>query len=358
MAKQVVQLGAFGWLSGPTFQAQGGLPNAGLYDQRLAFQWVQKYISLFGGDPSKVTVMAESAGGASIMRHLTAYGGLTGAPPFAKAISQSAAFMPQPGNLQQEQNYNTFLNKLNFSTIEQVRKLPSKAVAAANMDQIFKAQYGTFIFGPAVDGLIVPALPGQLLENGQFASEVSLMVGHNSDESFHFVNPSIQSSEAIEAYLRSVLPDVSSKILNRILDEFYPPVFDGTYPYKTQFQRYKLIVAEFGFTCNANYLNRAYGNQSFAYQFSASHGRHAEDVYYTFANGPNPMVANNSLATAMQEYITSFVQTDMPNAPGFPDFRTYEAAGGILNLNTSMISLIPDKTANERCAFWQKGLFF
>ena len=302
--------------------------------------------------------MGESAGGASIIHHLTAYGGLAGSPPFAKAIPQSAAFMPQPGNLQQEQTYDTFLNTLNVSTIKQARKLPSKALAAAYMDQMFKAQYGTFVFGPAVDGLIVPALPEQLLKNGQFASEVSLMVGHNSDESFLFVNPSIQSSEGIEAYLRSVLPDVSNGILKRILSEFYPPVFDGTYPYKTQFERYKLLVAEFRFTCNTNYLNRAYGSQSYAYQFSASHGRHAEDLYYTFTNGPNPKVANNSLATAMQEYITSFVQTGVPEAPGFPDFQVYEAAGGILNLNTSKIGIIPDETANERCAFWQKGLFF
>jgi hypothetical protein len=62
------RLGAFGWLSGATLEQAGGDSNAGLYDQRLALEWVQQYISFFGGDPKRVTVMGESAGGQSTTR--------------------------------------------------------------------------------------------------------------------------------------------------------------------------------------------------------------------------------------------------------------------------------------------------
>ena len=55
------RLGAFGWLAGPTLQSDG-TANAALYDQRLALQWIQQNIHLFGGDPNRVTVMGESAG--------------------------------------------------------------------------------------------------------------------------------------------------------------------------------------------------------------------------------------------------------------------------------------------------------
>ncbi len=51
------RLGALGFLSGPTFQSQGGVSNAGLLDQRLALQWVQDNIHRFGGDKDMVTVM-------------------------------------------------------------------------------------------------------------------------------------------------------------------------------------------------------------------------------------------------------------------------------------------------------------
>jgi carboxylesterase type B len=89
-----MQLGAFGFLAGPTFQNSGGTANAGLLDQIAALEWTQKYISYLGGDPNSITAMGESAGASSIMHHITAKGGAT-TPIFKRAIMQSIAFLPQ-----------------------------------------------------------------------------------------------------------------------------------------------------------------------------------------------------------------------------------------------------------------------
>ena len=68
------RLGAFGYLASPEVKAKGAL-NAGLLDQRFALQWVNRYISKFGGDENNVTIGGESSGADSVMYHAMAYGG-------------------------------------------------------------------------------------------------------------------------------------------------------------------------------------------------------------------------------------------------------------------------------------------
>ena len=59
-----------------------GTANAGIYDQQFSLEWVQHYIYLFGGDPRRVTIAGESAGGGSVMLNVMAYGGTQGTTLF------------------------------------------------------------------------------------------------------------------------------------------------------------------------------------------------------------------------------------------------------------------------------------
>ena len=149
-----MQLGAFGWLGGPTIQANG-TSNAGLYDQRLALNWIQRNIRLFGGDPALVTVMGESAGGASILWQIIAYGGMQGPAPFQQAIIQSPAWVQDVSIARQEDLLHGFLKLLNVSTIQEVRELDSTALIGANARLVGNSPYGTFIVDPVCTPVMV-----------------------------------------------------------------------------------------------------------------------------------------------------------------------------------------------------------
>ncbi|XP_060517254.1 juvenile hormone esterase-like [Cylas formicarius] len=77
------RLGIFGFLS---TQDEVVLGNAGLKDQLLAMKWTQKNIEFFGGDPEKVTIFGESAGGISVGAHIV---GEKSAGLYRAAICQS-----------------------------------------------------------------------------------------------------------------------------------------------------------------------------------------------------------------------------------------------------------------------------
>jgi len=143
-------MAAHGFLAGPRFVSEGGTPNLGLQDQKLAFEWIQQNIAKFGGDPNNVTVMGESAGAGSIAHHLvwsedsnneTVIGA-----SFQKAILQSPAWVPIPGHEggrnYQDYLYETFLEILEARDLDDARTRSEEDIRDASRELVRVAPPG------------------------------------------------------------------------------------------------------------------------------------------------------------------------------------------------------------------------
>ncbi|KAL8833401.1 MAG: hypothetical protein Q9170_004282 [Blastenia crenularia] len=301
--------------------------------------------------------------GGSIMHQITAFGGLAGKAPFQQAVLQSPGFSNIPGNFQQEQIFDEFLSLLNVSTVQEARQLPSSALVKANAQQVGASAYAFFTYGPVVDGLFAPGIPGKLLLQGSFDRDLKLMLGHNADEGLVFTSPFVSNDTAYDAYIQQSFPDVSPSVARYIEEELYPSPVNSTL-YKDETGRVALSISEYGFVCNTLYLDRAFGNQTYAYQFSIPPALHGQDVPYTFFNGPQMAVGTNAgvqsdaTALALQQYITSFAETGVPSGSGIPSFPLYGNDSTVIDLNVTSVTEMMDPSANARCQWWQKALYY
>ncbi|KAI0017078.1 Alpha/Beta hydrolase protein [Xylariomycetidae sp. FL0641] len=355
------RLGLYGWLAGNDTTA-----NLGLYDQRVALEWVQKYISRFGGDPTQVTVMGESAGAASIVHHMTAYGGAEDSLPFQRAIPQSPAFQI---SLNYDASYNLTMSSAttqsgeSVTSVADLANLDAETLASVNQAVVEGASTGAFNYGPIPDGDYVPEYPQVLLYQKKFHQNIEVMTSHTANESVPFTSTSITTTEALHTQIEHNFPEAAEDTIHVMLADIYPDVLNGTYPWTTQFARAAQIATESSFACTTKYLADARDGQSYNYVFAYPPGYHAGDLDYTFYNGEvglesNGYPVNVDFAKQHQQYIVSFAQTGNPNpASGdLVEFPVYGDGGDTLRLVYEGFKQAEDDVHNSRCDWIQQAM--
>ncbi|CAG2054512.1 unnamed protein product [Timema podura] len=187
------RLGVLGFLSVNDSDVAG---NAGLKDQVAALRWVNANIARFGGNPNKVTIFGESAGGAGI--HYQVLSPLSEGL-FHQAISQSGAAI-NPTAFSESTNERAFRlgSALGLKTndgqklVDFFRTLSAaQLIASQNKglteEESEKALAAAFIptteFKVKGEDTFLPDAPWKLLKSGQF-KKIPYITGVNQNEGF------------------------------------------------------------------------------------------------------------------------------------------------------------------------------
>lgn len=181
--------------------------NNGLKDQVVALQWTRNYIHAFGGDPNRITIFGESAGGASV--HLHMFSPLSRGL-FNNAISQSGtafnwwAFrdtnsVVEDGKLLAK--HFGCSTEDHYTMVECLQSIDAKTIVQTR--QIFHiwAEDPVMSFTPVVESIendaFLPVHPLRVLKQGKYAP-VPWISGVNSEEGGIKFSPIFNQKELLE----------------------------------------------------------------------------------------------------------------------------------------------------------------
>ncbi|MFC1490280.1 carboxylesterase/lipase family protein [Candidatus Latescibacterota bacterium] len=324
------RVGQLGFMAHPELSAESPNKvsgNYGLLDMISGLEWVKKNIEAFGGDPDKVTIFGESAGGIAVSM-------LCASPPakglFHGAISQSGGSFgpPRPTTYPGE-------NQKTLATAESEGLAYSKSAGVSSIAELRNIPVDKLPGGrgwPIIDGWVIPDDQYTLYEAGRF-HDTPILVGYNSDEGASFSPPRTPKDYIDGVNLRY------GPFAERLIKAY--PVGTDTVP-KTA--RDLARDAAFGWHTWIWARLQAKIGESKAYYYyfdrhqeypadspRAGYGTpHGADVPYVFKHldASNPQVTETDLkiSEAIATYWTNFAKFGDPNGVGVPTWPVFSDA--------------------------------
>lgn len=326
------RVGQLGFLSHPGLSAENPnhvSGNYGLLDMIAGLEWIQKNIAAFGGNPGKVTIFGESAGGIAVS--------MLCASPLAKglfhgAISQSGgSFGPPRITTYPGENLKTlhdaeaageaYAKNAGYTSIADLRKLDADKLPPVRG-----------LAWPIIDGYVIPDDQYKLYEAGKY-NKVPILVGYNSDEGASFSPP-----KTIQDYATGVNSRYG-KFAEALL-KAYPAGAESVSKTARDLAR----DAAFGWhTWSWARLQSASGKAKVFYYYFDQHpdypagspkagygSPHGQEVAYVFEHldKQNPQTTETDLgiSDAMGTYWTNFAKYGNPNGKGMPQWPAFSQA--------------------------------
>jgi len=350
------RLGPLGFLVHPGLEPEnpdGVSGNYAVLDQILALTWIRNNIAGFGGDPARVMIFGESAGGVNAGNLLTTP---LAAGLFQRACIESAG--PVINAYGDSKNKGiAYVDGFKLSgndaqKITLMRTLPA--------DSLIKALPGPLAGGlvqmnwqPVIDHVVFHDYPSRVFQTGNY-NKVPLVIGSNSEE-VSLSAPAIVLPSMVTALINTIVPQAFQSGAAQL----YPP---GTTAAEARIS-YINLLTDAQFTAitrrTAQCVSRNQNEPVWRYFFTFKHtlpaltakgSYHGMELFYVFNNWENATLGSgflfkaqdDSVQNAMLQYWVNFANTGNPNNTGLATWPRYRSS-----LDSYLeIKATPDGTRN------------
>jgi para-nitrobenzyl esterase len=321
----------FGWLPDAP-------PNRGTLDWILALEWVRDNIGQFGGDPARVTIAGQSAGGGAVMT-------LFGTPRARGLFTAAASISGVPTDIPLERARQTTVrlaerlgvtpDRSGFVGVSEKELLAAQRVGSEPLEEptvddllaVMRAMDGSLPLGPIVDGDLYPSSVEDRMRAGS-GRDIPLLVGSTREEFGGVAQANRQLFEAhdVEVLLEQVgLSPEAAQRFAAALQDHHPAEVVGQYVTDVMFRR--RIVDWLDLRDEAAAPTWAY---DFAWRSAASGlAEHCLDVPFIFDLLEDPDVTRvtgaeppQALADQVHAAFVGFVRDHHPGWPPYNDLKS------------------------------------
>ncbi|QYF75326.1 carboxylesterase family protein [Cryobacterium sp. PAMC25264] len=327
------RLGVLGFFSHPDLAAEsdyGASGSYGLLDQIAALQWIRDNIAGFGGDPDRVTVAGESAGGESVC--------ILGATPLAEGlvdgiIGGSGACLGTTGDTEAGDQFDT------REAAEEAGRRVSTALGNASLQDMRDMSVEQILdasdslaghWRPSVDGYVLEKAAAEIYASGE-QLDVPTLVGSNADEaSLALASPPQISVSEYQASVQQTYGNNSERFLGLYPGETEQQVLDSSLRAQTDsvMTRAMLLWAQLQTDTGTEdaylyYFSHVPPDTGLE-KFGAYHGAEVAYAYDNLGAVDNSVYqeADYRLRDQMSGYWLNFVRTGNPNGTGLPAWPT------------------------------------
>jgi len=325
------RVGVLGFLSLPElFKESNTTGNYALLDQVEALKWVQKNAKVLGGDPSKVTIFGESAGGISICWHLVS--------PQSKGLFSSAII--ESGNCDsgvffvERKHTDAFSDKYaesvgcpnNGARLDCLRNLKTTSIFGGNLEGP-AALSPVMPWAAAIDSVVLSDIPQNLIFKKQY-NKVPIIIGTNNNEGDIFVPLLPLIAGVLFPLTKSSAMKVGEHFWNETITLKMLDIYQHLPTYEDVFSQ---AITDWMFACPARRLSHLMfenKNPTWLYHWTFLPDNwiddrilgdyHTSEIEYVYGNAWPPLIhwfdsRDKKMVQTMQNYWLSFAKYGNPN---------------------------------------------